>query len=328
MKSSLITLIGIGGLTVLLSCKQEHTNADCPPSDPQPVINTTHDEARQKLTSIACVSFQYEDEIDLTPYIRTNTVAAAERTAFASNFKCNANNDDIQEPVVKLKMAEVYSLYDAINDQPANIRGVKISLGLSGNTIVFLLRNITMNCTGNSTGPGSYTYTPTEIGPYYKCNGDGTTSTLTAAQYSNLCNTYTANIRIRHRAGENYAQMDQGNTWTADTKSVFFSYQEIFAYYHSTNPCSGGVNDYSKDLFIYSGGASKKEGDQFHGKGNKTDMVNKHTIFLSTQEVNQKSQGKSFSILGITDVANLGHLCPPSCFPVYQIKTKLNCLLP
>lgn len=277
-----------------------------------------------------CVDFSAttEDIIDLQPFIRSRQTAVTERQDFGNYFRwVDESENNAKKPFsaypIKLNMANILFMYNAVKNQAANIRGLKFSLGYNGgNEVKLMLTNVVMKCSKlQNPANANYTYTPVENGTSYICNGNGTMSSINVNDLNNFCSLYWPEVLIKHKSNDpDYTPMDYYPASDKnDTKEIFFTYQELFYYYHLNYQCNGGTNNYDQDLYIYNGSAPLKiEGADY----------NKHTMFISAYDLDSKSAPKKLVVLVVGDVANLGHLCPPSCYPVYKILTKKTCLNP
>lgn len=113
---------------------------------------------------------------------------------------------------------------------------------------------------------------------------------------------YRKSIRIRHFRNSSPEPFNEGSKWKHDTKSIIFSFQELFCLYHTNHGLGTNPNpDYTKMVTLANAAS-------FKGKGPINRRRYKHTIIIRTgTNESQKSLSPDRG-----DDGNLGHLCPPS----------------
>jgi hypothetical protein len=273
------------------------------PASPQPICE------KDKVT------FSNEDTItDMDDFFKTKAGAKNEVDLFTNRFRCDSLGDTlvIDNTPQRINMSALDSFYRLANSQVkcANfLTGIRITLGMQNNAIVFLYQPVYMHDTGTYRQENSYyvfdldpktyyTYDPAKF-LFVKYNGDAAA----------LCKNYYTNIRIIHTQDATLETFNQDfsgrQSWKNDTKSIIFSFQEIFRLYHdNTNETDG--QRYCKNIYIRNGAANYR-------KGKLNQWRIKHTVLFS---IDNGSLNSFLSLPQITEVgrfANLAHLCPPSC---------------
>jgi hypothetical protein len=268
----------------------------------------------------SCVTFAGEDVIKIEPSIISAAAAQAERTRFDDNIACVYNSDTVplfNVPVI-IKISEILRLYQLIENTQADIRGVQIHLSLSGKNIIPFFNPVTLRCVDSSTLPGEYSYNVIHYQVLYKYNtATDQFDVADAAEFARVTTNYVNDIRLKHTDTDTeftsmYQNAADGDK--RDTKSLFFSFQELFRLIYGQDGCVGTPN-HSGYLYFYNGGARLNIGGVY---------TNKHTMLVTLEEFTAKTKLKKQFAL-VAEAANLAHLCPPNCVLKYEILTKYPC---
>lgn len=269
---------------------------------------------RHRAQSPCSISGLQEHTITALPgYIKDYTGARLEALSFkndihyASTPGCTATTSSLKNDPVAIKLKAMLGLFDLTKQivQNVDIRGLEITFGLSGDAMVFYYTPVTMKLDATTktykvSRLASSTYTP-QI--YSYAAGSDTFTPLDAPGLATMQarqQEYMSNICIEHIPETNtFTSIDRGTSWTQDTKSVIFSFQEIFQIGENCLKCVD-----TQTLYLYNGSWG------YHPAGEPNNVRNKHNLFISPEIVPENNG--TYNV-----VANMAHLCPPSCDPDY-----------
>ena len=191
------------------------------------------------------------------------------------------------------------------------ISALKITYGLKGGRIIFY-GQATYLVNSSNQSANRMPFRTQKLDKPYLLSGS-TLQTISIEQMNKYAKQYINSVRVRrfkdNGAYETAIQMN-GTSWENDSKSMLFSFQEIFMLYHSAyniKPEQGSAN-YCRDIYIHNGGANYRRQAWYFWQRWRV----KHTLFITNDQEssltlsNNDRQG-----------ANLGHLCPPSCDIIY-----------
>ncbi|PBQ33554.1 hypothetical protein CNR22_17820 [Sphingobacteriaceae bacterium] len=279
---------------------------------------------KNQIKTSNCIDFDTlkEDKIDLTDFIKNYDQIGTERTLFANCIRYEASNGNLEslndQPLV-INASLIYQLFKKLPEDPCsvNVRALQIIFGLEGDTVQLFFRPIQLTRTSNPAVPANISYTNTTPDAQVYKFANGEISEISTEQLAIYTNEYIAKIWIqRYYASDFYTLNLDSTEWQADSLSVIFSFQEIFSFYEMIFPCETNP-DYNKNIYIYNGVANYKNVIPHWRR--------KHTLFLALEDLD--SDVKNNLILSAyNSAANLAHLCPPNCNPVYRIMKTYNCL--
>lgn len=279
----------------------------------------------KNLNNNQCVDFAAlkEDEIDLDGFIKNYNQVDGERQTFSDSLRYYKEDEDklkvLNSNPEVINMQTLLSLFAKLPGNPCDvkIRGLRVIFGLENDKIILFFSPVVMTRAEQPTIPSDITYTiNSNYGVYLHENG--AFNTVAPEYYKTCTDRYFKNIWLkRYRKPTFYTLLDNGD-WDSDTREVIFSFQEIFHLYHTAYPCNA-ESIYGKDLYFYNGAAGYKH------SGLNIRWRKKHTIFITLEDLD-KTEEDNFEVLSaINQAANLAHLCPPNCSPVYYITKVYPC---
>jgi hypothetical protein len=128
---------------------------------------------------------------------------------------------------------------------------------------------------------------------------------------------YHQQLRVkRHYGGRKFKSLNLKGSWLGDSKAIIFSFQEILEIYNRSYPNEVDGNRYMNKIEIHNGAAF------YVGMNWITNLFTrsriKHTSFISPGGWSTNKSYNKVLLHGVmtgggNNVANLGHLCPPSC---------------
>jgi hypothetical protein len=283
----------------------------------------------QSLGQTACetqrVDFANEPKLNLTDYIidlpRVNHHAGLFRTRFKAGENLSPF-DTLPETISMHNIVELYCKAKASAEADESctgkqcVTGVKITFGLEANKIIYFYQPVYLRLKEVKAGRSSYKVVNNIRRYFYRHRGNAFTHEPDTTPF----NTYREKVRIkRFKNRGSYAPMRQYDgdwRWKGDSKSIKFTFQEIFMLYDLA--FTETDNDrYNENITINNGAADyKKWGINFH----QTKRA-KHTLFIATLPSPDPSRNKKNKLLFTDkrkndddgDGANFAHLCPPSC---------------
>jgi hypothetical protein len=254
-------------------------------------------------------SFTEEDSIDLSDFIKNGSAVDEQGERFARTVRCGVTYQFIDQTPDTITMQAIVSLYNLAKRQVhvrGYLTGVKIILGLNGNKVRYYYQPLYMVYSHN-TERYAVIATSDHVYDYDKLAG---TFELAASEWRNDVANYEANIWIDHFNKGEFSRLryDEDGGWKGDTRSIIFSFQEIFEMYHLNHSGEAAGGFYCGKIFLFNGAAS------YHrtSSGFLVRSRIKHTIYM-------KSDGGSETLVAGPNnkAANLAHLCPPSCEGLY-----------
>lgn len=270
----------------------------------------------------SCIDFNTlkENSIDMSGYIKNYYQVKQERDDFVSWIKYNDGTGmrDLDPTPFVTTIDLMVKLFDKLPGNPCDvdIRGVRIIFGLEGNKVVFFYSPVELErVSGNTSVPNYYEYYVTSADPKVY---DADLNEISPNDLSVFTSRYATQIRVQRYQGSDFYTLNENTTnWHCDTKAVIFSFQEIFELYHGQYACNGGSNAYDKPLYIYNGAANYRN-----------NILNrwrrKHNLFMALEDIDNPTFNSNVVLSSINRAANLAHLCPPNCNPVYWI-TQIPC---
>ncbi len=245
------------------------------------------------------IDFINEDILDLDDFYKDEQQAGMLQNYFNNNVGYTAAHTPIDPSPEVIQMSAIAQLYDIARTQATCnpcVTGLRIIFGMRLNKMVFFYQPVFMCYDISQEG---YMVNSSVLSQYYRYN---TTTKLfepvmqdTVTAY---CQYYYDNVYIDHFEDGNYApftHVSQDVDWHGDTKSIIFSFQELFALYEANYPNESAGNRYCEDVIIRNAAAY-----YYRFKINKDRL--KHTLYV-------KTNGDG----AVLYAANLAHLCPPSC---------------
>lgn len=283
-------------------------------------------------SQVPCVNFAslHEDILELSDFMKDYSDVSLELTKFLDRTRRYDGETfhQLSGDAYVVNMKAVKQLLDLLpsTNCSADVRAMKVVFGMENNVIRFFFAPIIMTrVIGTTTGTCTYSVANVTPPTYKYDSGTKTMVQLNASDYASITY-YEEHMRIkRHFASTDFSPLNlDGEEWRRDTREVIFSFQEIFHLYDQ-NYCTGGTSSYDKDLYFYNGLAK-----YFDSRINIRRW--KHTAFIAVEDIhNLKSESKITVKKVLTAIyekaANLAHLCPPSCNPVYLVKTLNDCHL-
>lgn len=285
--------------------------------------------AQNSCNNVQCVDFSSsnEDVINLDNYFKTIEQVRQENERFETCIKYDIGNglQPIFNRAEEVKICAVAKLFNDVSDDFANtnISGLEIHFGLDGNKIYFIYQPVYMK---NPTwaGHGKYRYPVANRGKYYTYDTsieEFSATTADALRASTLIDNYKKYIRIIQvgSSGTPIPINEDEGKWYQDTKSVIYSFQEIFELIDGIYLCGADPGNKYPGSLYFNNGVMPYHYSRFG------DTKNKHTIFIASRTLeflnnNEKDiENVSDYVLG-WDAANVAHLCPPSCSPYYKIR--------
>ncbi len=269
--------------------------------------------------SQTCVYFTPlgEDSIFVQGYMKDTASALREIKKFGQDVRyvqapgCPENNPcQLNNAPLKVRPEALKGLFEKIKTLPADIRGVEIKLGLEGNHVVFIFQLITMHykrLLGNERQYRCASVFPASV----YVPGSESFLEITGAECDALTDAFAENIRIRHKDSDGtfsplITEDKDSISWRRDTRSIIFSFQEIFAMTNANFNCQEWKNEY---LYFYSAVAEYR-----HTRYKPWwTLRNKQTVLISCEPIPSAEYRYTIS-------ANYAHLCPPSCNPYYLIR--------
>jgi hypothetical protein len=199
------------------------------------------------------------------------------------------------------------------------IAGLKIQYGLRDKSIVFLYQPVYLTekkCASNSctfdlhyiSKPDFYTF-DSKIESFVKIHDMQQLKADTAS--------YNQKIGVkRHHGSKKFKSLKQKTTWLGDSKGIIFSFQEILKIYHMSYPNEIDGNRYANKIDIHNGAAFYIKGKKISNFFMRSRI--KHTSFITSRSWSKDKSDSNVLLYGNMrngddNVANLGHLCPPSC---------------
>lgn len=270
----------------------------------------------------ACIDFVAlkEDQIYMADFIKNYDQVEEERRKFEN---CIRHHNDLQilnnDPKI-VNMRAILDLFEKLPAGPcgARIRGLRVIFGLENDTVIFFFSPVAMTRVVSEPAiPSDVTYDIDQHAPVYWYK-DGNFDDVNQEYYAACRKNYFDNIWVqRYKNSDFYTLQDNGD-WDSDTQEVIFSFQEIFYLYHKAHPCREG-SAYDKDLYFYNGVANYRR-----------TLLNrwrrKHTIFITAESLEKTTHDHDINaISAVNQAANLAHLCPPNCSPVYRITATFPC---
>lgn len=259
-------------------------------------------------------TFIGEDRIYLKPsVVRAHS---AEKLIEAAGNYLQINNKPIDQKVTELRTGAIEDLQliaQSISTPEScthYITGLKMLYAINSGTFTLYYRPVKLCRTSVTYGGGGYKYGNYDLhentNSYYYYDGNDfkeetdpvkiTLMKTHIAAYQNAAN----GIQIRHLA---VAATPLEPFQAGDVNAVTFSFQEIFALM--------GPNSTTKTIRVW----NVAEGDEYPDS---TYMV--HTLLLSTEHINSVNGDVIFVNGFNNDLANLSHLCPPSCNQYFQYR--------
>lgn len=275
-------------------------------------------------TTNVCIDVNYlldvlrEDQVDLTGYIKTGDQAEQELSNFEYWLQYDKNDDlaDLDPTPFKINFNVIIELLSKLDLAPCsiNIRALEIAFGLVNDRVVFFFTPLALKrSVRNPATPQEIQYNTVERHPTTYIYDGTTLVSANAGEMQAQKANYEEKMWIqRHRWSDFYLVDPNTGDWKSDTLSVIFSFQEILHLYRAAYPCG----EDNKDLFIYNGAANYKHW-----------MLNlwrrKHNLFITLSELELVTEENDLAATS-GEAANLAHLCPPNCLPIYKIN-KTNC---
>jgi hypothetical protein len=265
-----------------------------------------------------------EPPIELKAYIKPASAVQGQQDLFKERFKCEVNDleSEIMLASEHIKMSAVLQLYkeskaaaDAYTEShpgTSAVTALRISFGMKGNQVVFFYQPIFIHGTVSN---GEFGGTRTEVGNASFYAYDASSQTFKPASPGTLLYDYHNQIRIKHSKNKKFERINCVDSWKGDSKSIIFSFQEIFKLYTGVFDRETDDNRYCQEIVINNGAARYRRWrkDPFQT------WRAKHTLYITCA-------GQALAVTRRAadgDGANLAHLCPPSCNSInYDLKTQ------
>ncbi len=244
--------------------------------------------------------FTGEDQIDLADFFKTETEAGTLYRQFRDNFVYTSAWHEIDLTPATLNMRAIADLHDTAAKYASGtglVTGLRIILGMDGNRMVYFYQPVFMNFNSSE---GKYQVNGSLGSTYYKYNTANQRFDVVAnaSDVTDRCAEYYNNIYIDHFENDDFVpfrEVEDNKYWKGDTKSIIFSFQEIYTLYDTHYPNEQNGDRYCRNIIITNGAA-------YYRRYATNRYRLKHTLYIKTNVSGN-----------VLDAANLAHLCPPSC---------------
>lgn len=269
-----------------------------------------------------CVDFTAlrEDQIYMEDFIKNYDQVEEERRKF--NDYLRYNKEEKLKPLNSepeiINMQALLSLFAKLPGNPCDvqIRGLRVIFGLKDDKIIFFFSPVVMTRDAEPDTPANVAYTIHSTYGIYIPESGGF-STVDPEYFKTCTDRYFNDVWMqRYRKPTFYTLLSNGD-WDSDTLEVIFSFQEIFHLYHMVYPCHA-ESVYDKDLYFYNGVSNYRNSILNRWR-------RKHTIFITLEDIDEMEKDDLHALSAINQAANLAHLCPPNCSPVYRITAVYPC---
>jgi hypothetical protein len=254
------------------------------------------------------IAFPDEDEIYLDNYFKDQPLAEREERLFGKRIRFVENDEEIVVSDVPkcIRMSAIARLYLSINElgtgcQQGYLTGLRINLGFDGSQIVYFFQPVFLCLTEKVPGGESYYRMKSYEGDKYFVYDDRSETFVshTDNNMQTLCSRLYDAFQIRRSVfSHRFYGFKHDPYFEGDTKSVMFTFQEIFRLYHNNFREETADNCYGRYLKIYNAA-------QYYHSGLSFNRL-KETLFIKTSKISNNAQN-------FLHAANLAHLCPPSC---------------
>lgn len=275
---------------------------------------------------MACIDFTVlrEDQINLSGFIKTYDQAKGERQLFdGCIMHKTAKLEPLNSDPMIINMEVLLKLFAKLPGNPCDvkIRALRIIFGLENDKVIFFFSPVALTRAADEEAETEITYSMDENSPVYVYNASNRTfDSAEPEYYANCKSNYYENIRIQRHDGSDFYDIQDDGDWDSDTQEVIFSFQEIFHLYHMAYPCTAELV-YDKDLYFYNGAANYRH----HRLNILTKWRRKHTIFITLEDLEHANEDVVGALVATNEAANLAHLCPPNCSPIYYVTEIYPC---
>lgn len=274
---------------------------------------------------MAKLTFPNEAEIDLSGYFLDPSDAQTEIDVFRGRFRRQRSRrrDEISSQHASIVMSEFLDLYDRAeaaaqgNVTTKNyVTGVRVILGFpdSNNSKNLSLFFEPVYMKGKKAPKGKFkgdiiSALPSGQAPYLYDDIPEEFKTPSGTDYNTSVNYYNTYMRVKRYSGNNnYYRPATETDWRGDTKSMIFSFKELFTLYEKNYSTSDPSFTYSQQISAISAGFLKPD------PNGSLKARYKHTLVFSAMPLAVVAPYiKSFAgLVDPDDLANLAHLCPPA----------------
>lgn len=275
------------------------------------------------LDNNGCVNFEAlkEDRIYMEDFIKNYDQVEEERRKFKDYMRYKATElEPLNNDPMIVDMRALLELFRRLPTDPCSvkIRGLRIIFGLVDDKVLFFFSPVALSReVPEPAVPRDVSYRFDKDAQVYSYE-NGAFREVEKERFDSCRKNYLEKIRIqRHKRSDFYSLLDNGD-WDSDTQEVIFSFQEIFYLYHQAYPCPEN-SAYNENLYFYNGVANYR-----HSFLNR--WRRKHTIFITLEDIDEATHEHDINaISAVNQAANLAHLCPPNCAPVYHITAVYPC---
>jgi len=258
----------------------------------------------QNCTQRDSVTMENEDQIsNLKKYFKTPESANKMKDTFYGNFKHGTQNNNVDTTATEINMSAIVDLYSEHLKNPhcaSFISGVRIIYAMEGNKIKYFFQPVYMCRSAGRWYDVVDTFTVYQY--QVAQTGKGKKAEFVpATNPKKYINNYLDNIRIFNKKKNVFRKHNKIDNVEGDSRSIIFSFQELFKLYHDSYP-EKGKDRYCNNVLLYNGAINYK-------RLRKISILPKwrikHTLLIEAQNHDGS--------LAPSKSANLAHLCPPGC---------------